>query len=1467
MDKHKSGEGESQRRGLLDTFLKRSLGRTLLFWFLTLSILPLIVVGIINYRNTEKNLRNASVEKLHSIVEFKSELLQQYFMDYITDLSRNADLPSYILFMKKLNEAYMESGKTLNGFVNSPKWTKIIDENSGDIRHWAKANSYYDVLLIDVKGNILFTVKGEKDLSTNIFANPESSSILSKACRESIETGHISFSDFGYYAFSNQYRASFMVSPIGEKEGKPEGFLVIQLPEERFDEIISRRIGFGVTEESFLIGTDLRVRFLSSFNTGSLKFMDTVMTNQTQLFHERYPVRQQSTNQVELDSNKDHVSRVSEYVNRNGVNVLGTHYAIIVLGIPFAVVAQVQTSEAFAAANHMRNTTIVSLCITSAVVLLLSLLISLRIIKPVRNLTQVVTRIADGDLTSDICDIPKNEIGQVALSVNKMISSSREAVSRANDIAMGDYSGEIKLRSDRDELGIALNTMTKSLQSVSNICDAISQGDLTKTLDVKSENDLLGNAINRMVGNLKRVTSENNKQNWLKSSQAELSEQILGEQDITSLARNVITCLAKLLKMQVGAIYQLVSGNKLKLVGSYAYTERKNLANEFKLGQGLVGQAALEGEFIQLSNVPDDYIKIVSGLGETSPKYILAVPFRHEGVVKGIIELGSLEKPNEQQVELLKIVGESIAVAFTSTESRHRMQELLQESQRQGEELQAQSEELQSQSEELQNQSQELQASNEELEEKSERLKQQTEELQASNEELEEKSEAIQRQKIDVDRRNKQLETIKAELEEKASDLKLASSYKSEFLANMSHELRTPLNSLLILSQSLAENSSGNLDKDQVESARIIKSSGQDLLNLINEILDLSKVESGKLELQIDDLDLKSILGMMENQFNPIASNKGVEFKTKLGDGLPQNISTDQMRIEQILRNLLSNAFKFTKKGSVELRIEKPDSEMHFKDCDLMPPAAVCFAVTDTGIGIPLDKQKSIFEAFQQADGTTSREYGGTGLGLTVSRELARKLGGEIQLQSHPGEGSTFSLYLPVSYMPVSQENDKACLTINNIISESNNLKIKTPYITPSRTESHDFIPDDRHTICSKDKVILVIEDDPVFARILLSLAHGKGYKALASGNARSGMQCANEFVPAAILLDLGLPDMDGLNVLDNLKHNLKTRHIPVHVISGRAKKTASLEKGAIGFLTKPCQSEDINEVFTKIENMREKEIKHLLVIEDDEKARYAIHRLFENKSLHIVDAASGEEAIKQLRLMTYDCIILDLLLGDMTGFELLKIINDEESFLVPPVIIYTGKELTHEEHQELKHYAESIVVKGAESPERLLDEVSLFLHSVESSLPPDQRKVIRMLHDTDQALRGKRILMVDDDLRNTFALSKVLKDYELDITLANNGQMALDKMNTELDFDLVLMDIMMPIMDGFEAMRIIRKEKRFAKLPIIALTAKAMPSDRLNCLEAGANDYLTKPVDVEKLMSLMRVWLFQPETRIFEKV
>ena len=973
---------------------------------------------------------------------------------------------------------------------------------------------------------------------------------------------------------------------------------------------------------------------------------------------------------------------------------------------------------------------------------------------------------------------------------------------------------------------------------------------------------------------LQKNNDQLSKQNERQHQLAEINELTLGITDLSKLSDDIITSLANACQAGHGVIYikEQEDSDSLSLVGSYAFRSRKNIAATINIGEGLVGQCAKERKVILLTKVPGDYIQINSALGEQTPLNLILLPVLFETKLMAVIELASFHAFTEEQQLTLTQVAQSLGIVINNLFNQQRTKQLLHETQLQAEELQTQQEELKSANENLVEQTQQLKASEEEL-------RQQSEELQVSNEEL------GQRQK-DLQAQRDKIAASEQELVIKAKELTIASKYKSEFLANMSHELRTPLNSLLLLAKGLADNASGHLDETEVEDAHIIYDGGQSLLHLINDILDLSKVEAGKLNIHLEKVQLGHIKEKLLQLFNPLAKDRNIQLSASISPKAPVHIITDSQRLEQILRNLLSNAVKFTEIGEVKISFTLPAENTHFRHPHLNVTNSLAIAITDTGVGIAEDKLQAIFEAFQQEDGSTSRKYGGTGLGLTIARELSHLLGGEIQLTSQLNKGSSFTLFLPLSSDEVASsasksESEAIAASLESKNSAASTLPQQAVANAPAAHQANTselasiereidlelniFIDDDRFNIIAGDKTLLVIDDDKIFAKILRDYARKSGYKCLVAGDGRSGIYLAQHHQPNGIILDLMLPDIDGHQVLEQLKSSLKTQHIPVEIISAHSEnRSDALAGGAIGLQTKPVSSEQLHQVLVEIENLSKAKISQVLIIEDNPHHSKATKRLLENIGLKTTCVATGEDGCAEILTGKYDCVILDLGLPDMTGIELLKQVNAGKLEVLPPVIVYTGKEVTDQEQAELDKYSSTVVIKGSGSPERLLDDISLFLFDIEEKFgkitTAKDKKSMRLLHDEDAILQGRKILLTDDDMRNTYALSKKLIDIGCDVEMANNGKEAVEILREQNDFELILMDTMMPIMDGNEATQIIRTMNNYKKIPIIALTAKTMPEDRELALKSGASEYLTKPIDFDKLVSILRIWLFKKD-------
>jgi signal transduction histidine kinase/CheY-like chemotaxis protein/CHASE3 domain sensor protein len=945
---------------------------------------------------------------------------------------------------------------------------------------------------------------------------------------------------------------------------------------------------------------------------------------------------------------------------------------------------------------------------------------------------------------------------------------------------------------------------------------------------------LLGIGLTGAVGFLIfRAETARRREDWLQVGRVGLSKAILGDQPTEQLGDNILGYLCRYLDALAGTIFIRDSHGSYRRVSTYGVPAEARIPDHFERGTGLLGQAAVEGRAFLIRDVPEGYLAIGSAFGQAKPKHLVIAPANVDGSTNAVLELGFINALNADALSLLEQMSDAIGIAVRSANYRVELQNFLEETQRQAEELQAQGEELRVSNEELEEQGRALKESQS-------RLELQQAELEQTNSQLEEQAQLLEVQRDDLERAN---EIVRV----RAQELEQASRYKSDFLANMSHELRTPLNSLLILAKLLADNDNGRLSDEQVRYAQTIRSSGNDLLTLINDILDLSKIEAGHMEIKPEPVAIAGLTRDLSNLFRPVAEKKNLEFRIEVDSECPNHVETDGQRLEQILRNLLSNAFKFTEQGKVRLRVRRA------------PDGQIALSVADTGIGISEDKEKVVFEPFRQADGTISRKYGGTGLGLSICRELVRLLGGTLALRSVEGVGSTFTVLIPDTYSAtrVQPREEPARPPANTFAPES-----LQPVPTPAdNRKPTGRIEDDREQLTGQRRVLLVIEDDQSFAAILRDLSREMEFECLVAGSATEALALAKEFNPSAVVLDVGLPDHSGLWVLDQLKRDTRTRHIPVHVVSASDNAQTALSLGAIGYLLKPVKREDLTDVLKKLETKLAQRMHRVLIVEDDPVQREAVRSLLGSQEVETVTAATAAECLILLKDQTFDCMVLDLSLPDASGYSLLETLSQESAYSFPPVIVYTGRDLSGEEEQRLRRYSKSIIIKGAKSPERLLDEVSLFLHQVISDLPDEQQRMIHKARNRDALLEGRRILVVEDDVRNVYSLTSILEPRGARVQIARNGREAIQAIEKSFGkegnaIDLVLMDVMMPIMDGLTATHQIRQNPDWKKLPIIMLTAKAMPDDQERCLAAGASDYMAKPLDVEKLLSLIRVWM-----------
>jgi CheY-like chemotaxis protein/signal transduction histidine kinase/HAMP domain-containing protein len=1051
----------------------------------------------------------------------------------------------------------------------------------------------------------------------------------------------------------------------------------------------------------------------------------------------------------------------------------------------------------------------------------------------VRGIVKVVTAVANGDLTQKLTVNAKGEVAALAETINNMTDTLATFADQVTTVARevgveGRLGGQANVpgasgtwKDLTGNVNLLADNLTNQVRAIAEVATAVTQGDLTRSIQVEASGEVadLKDNINTMIDNLRLTTDHNTEQDWLKTNLARLTGMLQGQRDLATVGRRLLSELAPLVNAQQGVIYQMETEGSpgLTLLSTFADDGENGHRQHLQVGEGLIGQCAVEKRRMLLTDLPAHTVPIRSGLVQAVPRNVIVLPVLFEAQVKAVIELASLSAFTASHLAFLEQLTAGIGIVLNSIEATMQTEGLLKQSQQLATELQTQQKEL-----------------------------------QQTNEQLAQKAQQLVEQNVEVERKNQEIEQARRALEEKAAELALTSKYKSEFLANMSHELRTPLNSILILGQQLGDNPEGNLTPKQVEFARTIHGAGTDLLNLISDILDLSKIESGTVSVEAEEIFFTNLLDMVARPFRHEAENRRLTFEVQLDQHLSRSLVTDSKRLQQVLKNLLSNAFKFTEQGGVRLNVSAAAGGWS-ADHPILNGAAsvVAFEVSDTGIGIPFDKQKIVFEAFQQADAGTSRKFGGTGLGLAISRELAHLLGGEIQLRSTPGSGSTFTLYLPQTYVGSSLSS--------LMMTGGEAAPTPQPKAFPAVRVSErpvELISDDRGDLQPEDAILLIVEDDPHYARALRDLSRDKGFKVIVAMRGMDALDLARQYRPTAVSLDVFLPDMLGWTVLSHLKQDPAMRHIPVQMVTVDEDRQHGLARGAFSFVTKPMTTEALEAALSQIKEYATPRRKRLLVVEDNAAEQLSITELLGHNDVDIAVADTGEAALAALHEQPFDCVVLDLRLPDMSGFEILESLRDDASLSDVPVVVFTGKELSPEEDLRLHALARSVVVKGVESPERLLDETALFLHRVVANLPPEKQQMLDRLHRSDDDLVGKKVLVVDDDVRNIFALSSVLERRGMVVLTAGTGREAISMLDSTPDLAIVLMDIMMPEMDGYETMQVIRQNPALQRLPIIALTAKAMLGDREKCLDAGASDYLAKPVNTEQLLSALRMWL-----------
>lgn len=1380
---------------------RRGLAFTLFFWFMALSLGPVGIIGFNEYREAKDTIIADQHNQLSTVNLLLTRRVNDYFDTVITNLFIKAGTSER--FISQMSEGFIKEGLPLADYVNSSGYQNLYDQYASEYIDFLRFYDYSDVILSDAKGNILYTVNGYEDLGKNLFEGALSNTEFAKAARISLDQQNPAYANLSKYAPVGEELVSFFILPLTNDQQVLVGFIAVQIHSNNIQSLFEGSKTLGNSQNSYIVGVDQKIHFGTGVELSEslIDVSDNPLIGEwlshlnveTGVYSEPEEHLQGIEGDLHDHGDHGHEDDLTGVLSEEGADQLGE---------------EVLSQAAASTVNHIRAYS--------------------------------------------------NFSGKWVLGIFLPINVAGTPMAMLSEVSQDEAFASVREFRDRMILLVTVvvllvmliammvsRKLVMPIRTINHWVNKVASGDYVEGTVLPERNEIgqLSRSFSKMTHQLRTVNEENERRSWLQDGIEGLNNSVRGDKDMAELCREIVTYLSRYLDMQTGAMYVLTEKEELQLMSSYAWRQRKQSDNRFALGDGLVGQAALERQMIELTNVPDDYLTIESGLGSTKPAHIIIVPFIYEDELKGVIEFAYLQELTDQQREFLNYSIESVSIAINSAQSRTRVKVLLDKTTQQTEAMKEQQEELKSVNGELEKRARILEESEEEL-------KAQSDELQKSNAELEEKSEQLTQQKEEIERKNHDIELTSKKIEEKAEELEQASKYKSEFLANMSHELRTPLNSLLLLAQMLADNDEGNLTDEQIESAQVIYSGGKELLDLINDILDLSKVEAGKMSVNLEDTNLDDVCMSIRTMFNPLAESRNLAFSVEIEAGTTQMILSDSQRLLQIIKNFLSNAFKFTEEGGVYVRIFTELREGHYGQ-----DTYIGFSVRDTGIGIPEEKQQSIFESFQQADGSTSRKYGGTGLGLAISREMSALLGGFIEIASTEGEGTTFTLFLP-NNAACSLSSEKVLAdSFSSSVSEGNSdtQKVekvqKTTIPSPPKASSKKQLPP------LPPRSMLLIEDDPHFTSILEQVARKHKFEFAHAETGSEGLELATQ-QPGAIILDLGLPDMDGHEVLKQLKASQKTKDIPVHIISGRDPESDAKE-GAVGYLVKPVTVADLDNVFMTLEDVIHEGINQVLILDPDEEARIHAGKMLKQKGMNVSYADSPDVARNMLNDKSWQCLVMDLDLGDEDGLSFLAWLKEQKGSDMPSVVIQTARELTREEHLGVQEYTSAMVMKGALSSERVTDEVSLFLHSIEKTSPVVAEEK-PPAGSTEKNLEGHKILLVDDDLRNTFALSKALQSHGLDVVIADNGKSALERLEEEPDVELVLMDVMMPVMDGYEATRQLRQMDEFKELPVISLTAKAMSDDKAKCLEAGANDYMTKPVDMDKLIEMLKVWLFK---------
>ena len=1384
--------------------VKGGLAVTLFIWFIILSIGPVTFVGFNEYKAGKENIIKNRYEQLASINFQLTQRINDYFETVLTNLFIMAAPSESFIAEVTSSPAFKE--QSLAEAVQSEAYERIQSRYAVEYESFLRFYDYSDILVGDAQGNIIYTVNGYEDFGKNLFSSDLSNTQLAQAVRSSLNSLEPKYADLDDYAPVAD-KVVFLVLPLVDDAQINVGFIAIQINPNNIQSLFEYGESTINGLSSFLVGVDRKIRFgsrVEKVNNYTYPEDNPLMQLWLSNLDENGDFNEEDHQQTHSASSDDHESEwdLEGVLEGDLEGEVDEH----------ASSDEQLKQAADASVNHVRN------YVHDEKVL--GIFLPLKIAgTPMIILSEVTSRHA----FASVFEFRERLLILSAITLILVIF-----------IAF-----------------LVTRQLVKPIRLINNWVNRVASGDYVEGTVLKGNNEIseLSQSFAQMTEKLRTVSNENARKSWLQEGQAGLHDSVRGEQKMVELCRNIVSYIARYLDMHSGAMFVKNDKNQLELMGAYAWSNNER-PTCYEMGEGLVGQVALEQKVLEITDVPKGYLAVGSGMGSASPSHLIIFPVIYENELKGVLEFARLGPLSSERGSFLQHSVKSIAIAIKSAQYRTRVSQLLETTTHQSEALKEQQEELRSVNDELEKRAGILEESEEEL-------KAQSEELQKSNVELEELSEQLMRQKEEIERKNKDIELSNTKISEKAEELARASKYKSEFLANMSHELRTPLNSLLLLSQMLAANDEGNLTDDQVESAQVIFNGGKELLELINDILDLSKVEAGKMSVNLDDTLLDDIKIGLETLFKPVAQSNGLGFSVHIASGTHKSIFTDSQRLMQIIKNFLSNAFKFTEQGSVQVRMFNEDRPGKFAQ-----NSWVAFAVKDSGIGIPKEKQASIFESFQQADGSTSRKYGGTGLGLAISREMTELLGGFIEIASEEGKGTTFTLFLPVN--PVCSLGSEKVLADNyvaDVFAQAKGDDDSDAVVAPvEKTEAPEMIvepqaSEEPETI-DADYQLLIIEDDKRFVNVFSQVANKHNFACLKASTGKQGLSLAQKYQPSAIVLDLGLPDMDGQEVLTRLKEHQSTRNIPVHIVSARDPNRIS-SLGSVGYLTKPLSMSDIDNLFLKLESSIAADIHDVLIFDPNQSEREEVGKVLEAKGLHVGYAASADEAATSLEDFPWQCLILDLELGDTSAVDFLDEMNSKLGEKMPSVIVHASGLPEQSEHARLQEFTQAMVMKGDRAMERITDEMSLFLHNVNKNQPQDQADD-EVLSGAEKSLEGHKILLVDDDVRNTFALSKALQGLGMEVVLADNGQNALHKLEEEDGLELVLMDIMMPVMDGYEATAKIRQMEGVKDLPIIALTAKAMAGDKAKCLAAGANDYMTKPLDMAKLTEMLKVWLLQ---------